>query len=184
MKKTALIIFTVFFSFSSFAYTNDTIGNNNNAETVNNEVSAYFKKFGFEISNKNHFPLYEQIYKLKDIPYKYSGRSQSGLDCSGFTICVFDSVFNEKLSGGSKDIFLKTKTIPDRKLKEGDLLFFKIRGNNISHVGIYLGNGKFAHTTTQAGVMVNDLSDPYYKKYYYKATRVLFNETDDNDMAE
>lgn len=173
----------LFFAYciQGFAFSNDSIVESAASSSFNTEVSDYFKKYGFEINHENHYPLYEQIYKLKDIPYKYSGRSQSGLDCSGFTICIFDSVFNYKLSGGSRDIFQKTQTIPDRKLKEGDLLFFKIRGNTISHVGIYLGNGKFAHTTTHGGVMVNDLSDPYYKKYYFKATRALLNAVTDND---
>lgn len=140
------------------------------------EVLQFFNKYGFEISNENHFPLYQQIYSLKDIPYKYSGRNEtSGLDCSGFTICVYDKVFNHKLSGGSRDLFSKTENIPDRKLQEGDLVFFRIQKNTISHVGIYLGNGKFAHATVHGGIMINDLSEAYYKKYYYKATRVPLN---------
>jgi murein DD-endopeptidase / murein LD-carboxypeptidase len=140
------------------------------------QVRQFFNKYGFEISNENHFPLYQQIYTLKDIPYKYSGRNESsGLDCSGFTICVYDKVFNHKLSGGSRDIFSKTENIPDRKLQEGDLVFFRIKKNTISHVGIYLGNGKFAHSTVHGGIMINDLSEAYYKKYYYKATRVPLN---------
>jgi murein DD-endopeptidase / murein LD-carboxypeptidase len=58
-------------------------------------------------------------------------------------------------------------------MKEGDLVFFKIKKNIISHVGIYLGNGKFAHASMHSGIIVSDLDEPYYKKYFYKATRVI-----------
>ena len=67
------------------------------------------------------------------------------------------------------DIFTKVKPEKIKLVEEGDLLFFKIRKGQISHVGIYLQNGKFAHATTQAGVIISDLSEPYYKKYFFKA---------------
>ena len=153
-------------------------GNNNNDAERKVDTAAviqFFSKYGYSLTDSSHFPLYAQIYKLKDIPYRYSGRSEAGLDCSGFTIKVFNKVFNHQLSGGSKDIFQNTKTIKEEHLQEGDLVFFRIKKGVISHVGIYLGNNKFAHTTTHAGVMVNDLDEPYYKKTFYKATRALGN---------
>ena len=58
-------------------------------------------------------------------------------------------------------------------LQIGDLVFFKTRGNRISHVGIYIGNNKFAHATTQRGVIISDMDEKYYKDRYQKSGRVV-----------
>jgi lipoprotein Spr len=51
------------------------------------------------------------------------------------------------------------------------MVFFKIRKNKISHVGLYLGNNLFLHATTKAGVIVSDLDEEYYRRRYYGAGR-------------
>jgi lipoprotein Spr len=149
----------------------------NDSVAVKNDTSDvfhFFKKFNFNISDGNFFPLYTEIYNLKDIPYRYGGRSESGIDCSGFAKKVYEKAYQISLPGSSsKTIFAETKNVKNGDMKEGDLVFFKIKKNIISHVGIYLGAGKFAHASTKGGIMVSDLSEPYYKKYFYKATRVL-----------
>ena len=76
-----------------------------------------------------------------------------------------------------KKLFVKIwiillKTVSKSNLEEGDLLFFKIDGDKISHIGVYLQNNKFVHATTKKGVMIDDLDEAYYKKYYYKAGRL------------
>ena len=53
------------------------------------------------------------------------------------------------------------------------ILFFKIRKGQISHVGIYLGNNKFAHASVKTGVIISSLDEPYYKKYFYKGGEVI-----------
>ena len=57
-------------------------------------------------------------------------------------------------------------------LKEGDLVFFKINSRSITHVGVYLGNNRFAHASTTRGVALNSLDEPYYKRYFYKGGRL------------
>jgi lipoprotein Spr len=64
------------------------------------------------------------------------------------------------------------KPIKKSALKEGDLVFFKIKQKRISHVGVYVGNNKFAHASVQNGVIISDLDEPYYKMYFYKGGRV------------
>jgi lipoprotein Spr len=57
-------------------------------------------------------------------------------------------------------------------LKEGDLVFFKIGWNRlISHVGLYLGNHKFVHAAIWGGVIISDLREPYYARWYVAASR-------------
>jgi lipoprotein Spr len=57
--------------------------------------------------------------------------------------------------------------------KEGDLVFFNIKGSRISHVGIYLMNNFFVHASSSQGIMISSLEDKYWSKYYACAGRVL-----------
>lgn len=76
------------------------------------------------------------------------------------------------LTGSARDIYKKVDPIKKGELREGDLVFFKIKKGRISHVGIYLGQNKFAHASTQLGVTISDLTEPYYQKYFYQAGRI------------
>jgi murein DD-endopeptidase / murein LD-carboxypeptidase len=122
-----------------------------------------------EITN---LQLYSFIDEWYGVPYKYGGKNKSGIDCSNFTSTLYKNIYNTSVSGSSSSIFTKCKVIPIKDLKEGDLLFFKIEKNEISHIGVYLKNNKFVHATTKKGVMIDDLNEAYYKKYFYKAGRL------------
>ena len=116
-----------------------------------------------DIANKK---LYSFIDDWYGVPYKYAGRSKKGVDCSGFTSILFKEVFAKDLSGSSSTLYNQCEKISKRELKEGDLVFFKIDSKDISHIGIYLQNNKFVHATTKAGVMIDDLDEDYYRKYF------------------
>jgi lipoprotein Spr len=57
-----------------------------------------------------------------------------------------------------------------KEIREGDLIFFNTKGK-ISHVGVYLQNNKFVHASTSSGVMISDLSEPYWSKRFSCAAR-------------
>jgi murein DD-endopeptidase / murein LD-carboxypeptidase len=163
-----LLVFSTGFAFSQ----NDTTS----TTTDTSAIVSFFSKYQCELNDQCYLPLYAEIYNLKHIPYRYGGRSEKALDCSGFAIQVYEKAYRLPLPGSSsKEIFQQTKNVKPDDMQEGDLVFFKIKKGMISHVGIYLGNNKFAHTTTQAGIIISDLSEPYYKRYFYKATRALMN---------
>lgn len=117
--------------------------------------------------------LYYQVYDWVGTRYKYSGNSKKGIDCSGFVSEMYKNTYCIDLSGSSGSIFTQVKPVEKVELKEGDILFFKIRKKQISHVGVYLGNNKFAHASVHSGVIVSDLDEEYYKKYFYKGGRLL-----------
>ncbi|REJ84855.1 MAG: glycoside hydrolase [Bacteroidetes bacterium] len=127
---------------------------------------------GFNMQYVTNPRLYYNIGDWMGTPYKYSGKSKSGIDCSGFVCKMLNESYNIPISGSSRDLFDQVKVVNTSELKEGDLVFFKIRKGRISHVGIYLGNGKFAHSSTTRGVIISDLSENYYDRHFYKAGRL------------
>jgi lipoprotein Spr len=84
---------------------------------------------------------------------------------------VYSTVYSLQLDGGSSDIYLRAVPVSKDSLQEGDLVFFKIRPSRISHVGVYLGDNKFAHASVHAGVIISDLDEPYYRQRFYKGGR-------------
>lgn len=120
-----------------------------------------------------HLNLYTSIYEWIGTRYKYSGKKgKGGLDCSGFAKIIYKDVYHKELQGGSASIFPKTFALSKHELEVGDLVFFKIRKNRISHVGIYLGNNKFVHSAVKGGVRIDSLDSPYYKRTFYKGGRL------------
>lgn len=104
--------------------------------------------------------------------YRWAGTSRSGVDCSGFTSSVFKS-HGVSIPRTSIAQSRTGTAVSKDSLKPGDLVFFKTRGNRVSHVGIYKGGGKFIHASSGKGrVTVNSLSEGYYSRRYAGARRV------------
>ncbi|MCA1980609.1 MAG: NlpC/P60 family protein [Calditerrivibrio sp.] len=105
-------------------------------------------------------------------PYIKGGNDNDGFDCSGFVQTVF-RMNGIELPRTSMEQFKKGYELSG-DLKRGDLVFFKINGKTVSHVGIYLGDGKFIHAPrVKSKVRVEDLSLPYYQKRYIGAKTYL-----------
>lgn len=106
------------------------------------------------------------------VPYKYGGLGKNGIDCSGFTLTVFNDVYNYELPRTALDQYNSGRKISSTYLNEGDLVFFRgVRGTGIDHVGIYLSDDKFVHASTSVGVTISDLSEEYYAKRFVGACR-------------
>ncbi|MBK8847405.1 MAG: C40 family peptidase [Bacteroidetes bacterium] len=131
-------------------------------------ANYYTQSFGFEISEVKNPYLYEIAEDWIDVNYKYAGDDMNGTDCSHFSSNVYNYSYAKSLFGSSADIQKScTYRVERENLKEGDLVFFAINSkNHISHVGVYLCNNKFVHATTQAGVIISDLNEEYYNKYF------------------
>lgn len=125
------------------------------------DKNIYFDSCTFE-------PLYHLAYNWMSVPYQYAGNSHKGVDCSGLVKMFYKELYDIALQGGSRHIYPLTKEVPVEELQQGDLVFFKIRGDKISHVGIYLKDGYFVHASTQLGVTISNLSEPYYNARFYK----------------
>lgn len=119
--------------------------------------------------------LEEKVDKLIGIEYRYAGTTTKGFDCSGFTMYVLNQLGID-ISHSSREQAKTGKSVAKEDLRAGDLVFFDTSGGNgISHVGIYLGDDVFAHSSSNNGVIRNKLSESYYADRYVSARRVLSN---------
>lgn len=109
-------------------------------------------------------------------PYVYGGTNlNSGVDCSGFVYSIYKN-FGITLNRSSRDQIKNGTAVNKSDLVAGDLVFFNTGGNTpISHVGMYIGNGQYIHSTDggNKGVTITNLNSGYSAKTYYGACRVL-----------
>lgn len=127
---------------------------------------------GVALSTTSNVKLFQFVYDWIGTPYRFGGTSRKGIDCSAFTKELYSKVFNLTIRRNSRDIFSMVSPVKKDELKEGDLVFFKIHSRSISHVGIYLGNNKFAHASSK-GVAISNLDDDYYSHFFYRGGRLL-----------
>lgn len=106
------------------------------------------------------------------VPQKWGGTTKQGVDCSGLVQSVYQSRFALSLPR-TTDQQVRTGTRVSRSsLRPGDLVFFRHSRKNY-HVGIYLSDGEFLHTSTSQGVTVSPLDRPYWKKRWWQGRRLL-----------
>lgn len=108
-------------------------------------------------------------------PYRLGGTSpETGLDCSGFVDHVFRQIAGVNLPHDSQAISESTQALDRADLQPGDLVFFNTLDHAFSHVGIYLGDDRFVHATSNrtGSVMVSRLSDHYWRERFDGARRV------------
>ncbi len=104
-------------------------------------------------------------------PYVFGGTSSSGFDCSGFVQHVF-AMLGMSIPRTADAQYSAGGRVKGR-MKAGDLVFFQTYEPGPSHVGIYIGNGKFVHASSSHGVMVSNLSDSYWSSRYLGAKRLI-----------
>lgn len=140
-----------------------TISDKKNRKTNLNQF--YAELLGVKSKDLNS-QLYSFIDEWMDVPHRMGGMDKSGVDCSGFVTMVYQDVYKKNLPRISRDMADQIKRKYDDDLKEGDLVFFSFGGKSIDHVGIYLHNDKFVHVSTKKGVMISNLKDTWYYKYF------------------
>ena len=137
---------------------NNANNNNNTVSTKANEVIAYAKT-------------------LLGKPYVWGAQGPNSFDCSGFTYYVFKNKAGIVLPRTSSAQSKYGTYVSKSNLKAGDLVFFDTNGandGNVSHVGMYIGNGQMIHASYgQKKIVIANFNDSYYQNAYVNARRVL-----------
>jgi cell wall-associated NlpC family hydrolase len=143
------------------------------AAEKNNYVEHIEKLKNYNLALTPREKILLEVIKFLETPYKYGGSTQKGMDCSAFTLQVFKNSLTIDLPRSTSQQYKTGDEIDKDDLKFGDLVFFNTRRRSFpGHVGIYLGDGKFAHASRSLGVTVSSIDDVYYKKRFVGARRV------------
>ena len=127
---------------------------------------------GLTYSPNDNAALYEIVNDWLGVPYLYGGNDRDGIDCSAFVGVVYRQIYGINLHRTSNDMLRDVDLIGRSELREGDIVFFTNSKGKVSHVGIYLKDDLFAHSSTSNGVSVSNLEDSYWQKHFYKGGRV------------
>ncbi|HRD42239.1 MAG TPA: NlpC/P60 family protein [Ferruginibacter sp.] len=146
-----------------------------NAPLITEQCKALHFKFALllnrEVETLTNTKLFEFIDEWWGVKYRYGGTGKKGIDCSAFTSLLMLSVFNLQVPRTARQQFNACEKIEEEDLAEGDLVFFNTRGG-VSHVGLYLSDGYFVHSSTSQGVTISNLNDPYYSKRFIEGGRI------------
>lgn len=144
-----------------------------NRKTANSFLyHNYSKKMGYQLNGDEDIQFLDMVDSWLGVPYKFGGCTKEGTDCSCFVYSFYKDFYNITLARKSEDMQKEAIEIDLAKIQTGDLVFFKIKTEKTSHVGIYISKNRFVHSTTSKGVMINSLDENYYKTYFYKAGRI------------
>lgn len=117
--------------------------------------------------------LLEDSLNYLGVPYVSGGVTPNGFDCSGFIYYMYTKHGYQMERTSSQNLFTMGKSVDKPNLFPGDLVFFAIdKPDTISHVGFYLGDGKFISATTGKGIWTYSIDDAYWSKYYVGAKRI------------
>ncbi len=139
------------------------------------ELAQAAIRLDMDIAKDDNHLLYVETSKWIGVPHRLGGTNKRGIDCSGFTSRIYKDVYHIQLKRSSEEQRrYNCKKVPKKQLNEGDLVFFHDGKNKqrASHVGIYLKDGRFIHSSTSRGVIVDQLTDEYYQRHWLQGGKV------------
>ncbi|MBU3679230.1 MAG: NlpC/P60 family protein [Candidatus Kapabacteria bacterium] len=113
----------------------------------------------------------ERAQDLIGTPYCSAGTTPDCFDCSGFVGYCYVTT-GIPMPRTSRELFTVGQSVNPSDLSAGDLVFFSTSNSIINHVGIFLADTRFIHSSTSSGVMISSLEEPYWKQRYKGARRV------------
>lgn len=126
-----------------------------------------------KVSGESIEQLFTAVKDRMGTSYRWGGTATDGFDCSGFVQYLYEESFQLKMPRTSSDMASLGRVVPRKKLMQGDLVFFSNGEKTIDHVGIYMGDNRFAHVSTSSGVRIDRLDSRYYDRRYACAARVV-----------
>jgi cell wall-associated NlpC family hydrolase len=125
------------------------------------------------VTESSYRRMVNWIEAAKGTKYRFGGTVPDGFDCSGFVQYLYSISFQVQLPRTSTDLALLGAIVPRRELKQGDLVFFSSGGNEVDHVGVFLGDDRFAHSASKTGVIVSSLRQSWYDTHFCFGTRLI-----------
>ncbi|MDE6295386.1 MAG: C40 family peptidase [Muribaculaceae bacterium] len=119
--------------------------------------------------------LIEEALSWEGTPYKYANSDKrEGTDCSGMVLRVYDDVAEIKLPRNSAKQSEYCRVIRQKDVRPGDLVFFATGSDpsRVSHVGMMIDDTRFIHASTKKGVVISDITTPYYQRTFICFGRV------------
>lgn len=105
-------------------------------------------------------------------PHRMGGETRRGADCSGMVMAVYEAVYGIRLPRTTVAQMRTGRWVSRAALMPGDLVFFKPK-HKYHHVGIYIGDGGFVHTSSSRGVIISRLDDDFWHACYLTGRRLL-----------
>lgn len=126
------------------------------------------------ISQGNEVAMYAM--GLIGTGYRFGGKNpEAGLDCSGMVSYVYREALGFKVSGSAADMARQGREIDKKELQPGDLVFFDTQNRPFSHVGIYIGDGRFIHApSTNGKVRIVKMNNVYFAKRFEMARSFFY----------
>lgn len=110
-----------------------------------------------------------------DTGYQFGGKNpEAGLDCSGMVSYIYKQALDRKITGSAADMARLGKQIRPETLRPGDLVFFNTLNRSFSHVGVYIGDGRFIHAPSSKGRVRIERMDNVYFAPRFEMARTYF----------
>lgn len=142
-------------------------------EKVTTGTRSFKTEKNAAIAPLDHSKMMREISRRMGVPYRLGGTTDEGLDCSAYTMVVYQKSIGRQLPRTSAEQSKLGTSVELNDLKFGDLVFFNTTGESASHVGIYIGDDLFAHASVSLGVTISSLQSSYYQKRYEGARRIV-----------
>ncbi|MEZ7828154.1 MAG: C40 family peptidase [Brachymonas denitrificans] len=169
MKKLPVLLFVGLFASVAHASPSDEL----DSFLQERRISSQIQNVGQNVRNTAS-DLVSTAMGFIGVPYRYGGTSaESGFDCSGFVRATYEKTLGQVLPRRAADQAAATQSISRSELRPGDLVFFNTMRRAFSHVGIYVGDGKFIHAPRSgARVRVESMDGSYWSSRFNGARRV------------
>lgn len=120
----------------------------------------------------NNTDLYNFIDNWYGTHYRMGGTTKKGIDCSAFSGTLLSTIYSFNVPRTAREQYKICEHLNKQDLLPGDLVFFNTRGRGVSHVGVYLANNHFVHSSSSEGVKISSLDEDYYSRKFIGGGRV------------
>ena len=143
----------------------------NNIEKISATQFKYAMMMDVDVEALTNAVLYSFIDDWYGTHYRMGGTTKKGIDCSAFSGTLLSTIYSFNIPRTAREQYKICEHLNKEDLLPGDLVFFNTRGG-VSHVGVYLANNHFVHSSSSEGVKISSLDEDYYSRKFICGGRV------------